>query len=242
MILGIFGIFAQNNESESKNRILTENRKIGNFDKIEVHGRFEVKLTQQENTSLSVSAQEKYLEFIETYVDNGTLIIGMKEPDKNKGFFDKLKEKYSDYTKVQRFEINVGVKNLESIEMSGASSLSTKNDFKLEKLSIDISGASKLTMDCDLNNAKIDASGASSILINGSAKDVSLDISGASSFKGIQFKCNKVMADVSGASSVKVYVSEKFIGDASGASAIHCYGNPDKVQRDVSGASKITME
>lgn len=242
LIFSLLGISAQNNDSENKNRIVTEEREVDNFDKIEVRGRFEIKLTQQENTAVTVAAHEKYLPLIETYVENGTLVVQMKEPDKDKGFFDKLKEKYSDYMKAQRFEVNIGIKDLKSVKLSGASALSAKNTFKLEDIYFDISGASKVTMNLALHNLTADISGASSVTFSGTAKNTSVAVSGASALKMGELKSNTSIALVSGASSATVYASEKFTGKASGASAIHCHGNPKDVERDVSGASKIDMK
>lgn len=243
-IMSIFGLFAQENDSasESKNKIITEHRKVGDFDKIDIKGRFDVKITQDENTSLSVVAQQKILEYIETYVEDQTLVVQMKEPSDKKGFFDKFKEKYSDYLNRQGFEINISVKKLKDIEISGATTVTSTNVLKSEKLSIDVSGASKITMECAVNTASLDASGASSLMLKGTAKEIMLDVSGASTFKGIEFVGEKVKADVSGASTAYVFATENFEGDASGASTIRCYGKPKKAVRDVSGASKITVE
>ena len=242
LVFSMLGISAQDNGSNNKTRIITQERDVDNFDKIEVRGRFEVKLTQQENTAVSVAAQESYLDFIETYVENGTLIVQMKDAEKDKGFFDKFKSKYSDYMKVQRFEVNIGVKDLKSVKLSGALALKTQNTFNLEDIYFDISGASKVMMTCALHNLTADISGASSVTFSGTAENTSVAVSGASALKMGELKSNTAIALVSGASSATVYASEKFTGKASGASAIHCYGNPKNVDRDVSGASKINMK
>lgn len=240
IIAGILSVFSQNDNSD--NRITTETRETGSFDKIEIRGRFDVKLTQQKNTSLSVAAQKKFLEYIETTVEDGTLIVRMKEPQGDANFVDKIKAKYSDYFNRQLFEITIGVNNLKEIKMSGASILNTQNNFVFTDINFDISGASKLQANCAFERSNIDISGASSVHIEGKGRDVSLDVSGASSYKGSNMKCEKVIADISGASNAEVYATDDFIGNASGASAILCLGNPKKTQRDISGASKITIE
>lgn len=70
-------------------------------------------------------------------------------------------------------------------------------------------------------------------------KKLEVDVSGATSLDARDLKAENVEIDISGASNAKVYASNKLEAEASGASHITFYGDPEKVETDVSGASNI---
>ena len=75
---------------------------------------------------------------------------------------------------------------------------------------------------------------------SGSTKKLDIELSGATKLNTSDLKAVDVTVDVSGASKCSVYSSSSLIADASGASKIVIYGDPPKVDTDVSGASSIS--
>lgn len=107
--------------------------------------------------------------------------------------------------------------------------------------SINASGASKLSASGLKNSLDIDASGASKLKIDGDVIEVKIDVSGASNVDADALKSRVASVDASGASNVRLNVTERLSSHASGASRISYSGNPGSVEKDVSGASKITQ-
>jgi hypothetical protein len=75
--------------------------------------------------------------------------------------------------------------------------------------------------------------------VTGSANKFDLVCSGASSFKGADLKVDEADLDASGASSIKIHVTETFKAHASGASSIQYKGSPKIYKQNASGASSI---
>lgn len=138
-------------------------------------------------------------------------------------------------------EVRGGVLHIETIE-----GIKSKSPLRViisapEISSINASGASKIVASGVANSAlEIDASGASKLKIAGDVIELKIDVSGASTVDADSLKSRVASVDASGASSVSVNVAEKLASHASGASKVSYSGNPSSVEKDVSGASKIT--
>ena len=123
------------------------------------------------------------------------------------------------------------------INLSGASDL--KGDIKAETLLADLSGASSLKASVQANAFSVTASGACNVDVSGAGDDLILDITGASSVKMYDYVVKGASIEASGASSVKVNVSEMLKANASGASSIDYKGTPAKKNLKSSGASSV---
>ena len=254
LFAGITQLFAQetsateqnnNAQNDSKNKIISEDRKISGFENIDVNGRFKVILYQQDKVSITVVAPDEFMEYIETTVANNTLKIDMIKVDKSQkpGLLDRLKIKYNDYLIRQPIEIHVGVQNLKTIYASGASVVETKNNFQLNNLNIQLAGASKGLLKCNIvNHIFIDLSGASKLETEGTANSIKINSSGAAKFEGDNFKVKNAEVKSSGASKIEIFASEKLDAELGGASTVICNGSPKVVNQTSSRASKIVIK
>ena len=104
----------------------------------------------------------------------------------------------------------------------------------------DISGASDATI-INVSNEflKLNVSGASKIKISGESKNLDLKASGASRIDAEQLTVDNANVNASGASNAVVSASNEVKAQASGASKIRYTGEPNKVDRNSSGASSI---
>jgi len=121
-----------------------------------------------------------------------------------------------------KMKATISTPNLNGVDVSGACKIDVAG-IKSDKFSIDMSGACKGTF-------------------AGNTKILSIDLSGATKLNTSELKATNVTVDVSGASKCSVYSSESLSADASGASTIVIYGDPAKVETDLSGASSITSD
>lgn len=116
-----------------------------------------------------------------------------------------------------------------------------KAEITVPKLkSVEASGACKISVEgISADSFELDMSGACSGDLSGEVKKLEVDVSGATSLDASHLIAENVEIDISGASNAKVYASKKLEAEASGASHITFYGDPEKVETDVSGASHI---
>jgi len=223
-------------------------RKLPNFTSIRVSNAIELYISQSDKTEVAVSAKsEEYRNRIITEVNGGTLIIRMAD---NKWW----KWGNEDY----RVKAYVSVKDLYAITASGATNIKIVNGLSSEKLKINLEGASDLKGDIKAGTLMADLSGASSFKgtvqanafsmkgsgacafeVSGSGDDLILDVSGASSVKMYDYLVKGASVSASGASSIKINVSDFLKLNATGASSIDYKGAAVIKDMKSSGASSV---
>lgn len=224
-------------------------RRVPNFTSIRVSNAIELYISQSNKTEVAVSAKsEESRNKIITEVVGGTLIIRMA--DNNRWW------KWSDDD--YKTKAYVSVKELYALTGSGATNIKIINGLSAEKLKINLSGASDLkgeikagTLLTDLSGASsikasiranafsAKGSGASSFEVTGTGDDLLVDVSGACSVKMYEYFVKGASVEASGASSVKVNVSDMLKVHATGASSIDYKGAASIKDMNSSGASSI---
>jgi hypothetical protein len=225
-------------------------RKLPNFTSIRVSNAIELFISQSNKTEVAVSAKtDEYKNRIITEVVGGTLIIRMAD---NYGRWWKWGNE--DY----RIKAYVSVNELYAINASGATNIKIVNGLNSEKLKINLSGASDLkgdikagTLMTELSGASnfkatvqanafsVKGSGACDIEVSGSGDDLIVDVSGASSVKMYDYLVKGASVEASGASSIKLNVSDMLKAHATGASSIDYKGSATIKDLQSSGASSV---
>ncbi len=196
------------------------------FDKIRVSGNINLVLSQADRASLAVSASEqKYTADIVTVVENGTLRISWAGGNS--------------WSRNRQLTVYVGFNQISAIEASGASDVRIVGSIQQEELKIDLTGASNLRGSLDLKLFVISLSGASEARLNGKAKQLTINSSGASDVHAYDLAVETCNASASGASDLKLKVSEELNAVASGASHIYHKGEAQKINVKSSGVSKV---
>ncbi|HOZ87981.1 MAG TPA: DUF2807 domain-containing protein [Bacteroidia bacterium] len=199
-----------------------QNRSISPFNKIEVHGSVNVLYTNSDSLSMKVKAKKNELENVETKVENGTLRVA------NKGNFS--------------MPVYVYVKNnhLNLIQASGASVFKTLNALKEDSLVLSASSAANVNVMVNATRVKSVQSGASLLTLAGSTDVFVAELSGASSLKAYDLVSKTTDILATGASSSKIYVTDKLKANASGASNIKVRGEVTDISAEATSASSIS--
>lgn len=134
-------------------------------------------------------------------------------------------------------------KDLQSIEIGGASSFTSDGEIKAEILDIEVSGASHFDANIDCQSLEVSVSGASSAEIGGKAVNANIEVSGASklSSNGEYLNTDYADVDLSGASTAEIICNKNITGEASGASKLSFRGAA-KADVSTSGASKAVRK
>lgn len=138
-------------------------------------------------------------------------------------------------------DLTVPADALESIRLSGASSVTGLEPLDPEQLSLQLNGASRVFLVVAVDELTVDADGASVANVGGQAQALSVRANGASSLRLDELAAQTATVDADGASTVEVLVEEDLQASAAGASTIRYGGDPQTLDRDVSGASTVTQ-
>ncbi|HTH32152.1 MAG TPA: head GIN domain-containing protein [Lacibacter sp.] len=227
MIVAIGFVSAQ--ETTVINDKNAEPRKVTSFHGIKISNAFDVIIKQGNEEAVVVSAsEEKFRERIKVNVVNGILQISY---DNEKIW------KWSNENKKLRAYISV--KNIDKLDISGATDIKVDGVLKGSNLKVDLSGASSLKGAISYTSVTIDQSGASNSKLSGTATNLDIDVSGASDFTGFDLVTENCRAEASGASDIKITVNKDLKVDASGASDIQYKGTASVSDFKTSGASSL---
>lgn len=208
---------------QGNGKVKSEIRDVASFDAIDISGGYEIHIAQTGESSLRIEADENLHQYIETYVENGTLYVSSERR----------------IARSKELDLYLTVDQLKSIESSGATEIASRGVIKGDKLDLDFSGAVEADLELDQQRVTGDFSGAAELDLRGKADEVSIDASGAVEVNALELETRRFSLDVSGAGEFELFVTEELNIEASGAVEVKYKGNPQNVNRQVSGAASI---
>ncbi|MEO5645568.1 MAG: DUF2807 domain-containing protein [Bacteroidia bacterium] len=201
---------------------ITEVRTVGDFTGIRTPCAVHVEITKGNICSVSVEGPQDELKDLKTEVLDGTLTIFCSN--------------------VEDVKVNVTVKDLHRIDVTGSSNTTTTNKLIVDSLFIIGSGASSMTLNVQANSIRTNLNGASNLKISGTTTQLDVLLSGASQLKAYQLVAEKAIITTSGASSAHVTATSSVAISTSGASEVHYDGNPSVKSIASSGASSASSK
>lgn len=206
--------------------VVMETREFSEFTKITTGHSFEITVTQSEDYSVIIKADDNLVEHLDVRLDGDTLVVNMA-PGKS--------------ARNATLEAEVSLPYLAGVNFAGASQgnllgIASQGDF-----TVSVSGASFLQGDLEVGRLEVNVSGASRIDLNGSSAAMDLHGSGASNLDMEDFTVDSAQVNLSGASTARLNVTSD-IGPATltGASRLIYSGDPAFRDFKTSGASSIS--
>ncbi|HLO37271.1 MAG TPA: head GIN domain-containing protein [Lacibacter sp.] len=220
-------LFAQ--ETTVINDKNAEARKVSGFHGIKISNAFDVIIKQGNEEAVVVSAsEEKFRDRIKVNVVNGILQISYDN--------EKVWKWSNENRKLRAY---ISVKNIDKLDVSGATDIKIDGVLKGSNLKVELSGASSLKGAISYASVTVDQSGASNSKLSGTVTNLDVDVSGASDFTGFDLVTENCRAEASGASDVKITVNKDLKVDASGASDIQYKGTASVSDFKTTGASSL---
>ncbi|MEX2232681.1 MAG: PspC domain-containing protein [Cyclobacteriaceae bacterium] len=199
---------------------------LRDFNQIEISGKFDVRVLQDDNYSVELTGPEQEKAQYTVHRTGETLIIDYK---RNKNF------KWEDWDKqgfsLEEMEITITMPSLEKIEATGLGTIRF-DDFSGDDLEIDARGPVKITGDINVQDLNIKLTGKSEADLSGNATNMNARIEFASRLRAYDLQTQDAFVEVGGASSAKVNVSGTLEMEEGIASDIDYRGNPNIVRRD----------
>jgi len=135
--------------------------------------------------------------------------------------------------------VMIDMPTLDKVKLSGAAEAELF-DFSGDVLYLDCSGASYVLFKGKANRINSESSGASKMVLNGSARSLYHEGSGASQIEAESLEVEQADIQMSGAAHAEIKVTESLNAKSSGASSIVYSGNPTRVEKQTTGAGKIS--
>lgn len=208
-------------------KVISEERQVSSFHSVDFSGTGEVTLIQGDQEGVTVEMEDNLLPYLKTEVVNRVLHIGFDDDGVLRSFQPTRPIKYE-----------VRVKDLSSIRTSGAINVNM-DSLSSTDLRIDISGTGSIMIN-DLKAEKLSGnlSGATKLVLAGSVLEQKIDLSGSCTFDASELESKKAKLTASGASDMKVWAHDELDLNLSGSSNVVYYGTP-KLTQEVSGSADI---
>jgi len=209
---------------EGNGRIVTEERVIGEFDKIVSSGSFVVDVSLTRKTGIWVETDENLLPYIETNIQGNTLLMGTKN--------DRcIKSR-------EAIHIYVDAVSIQKLKLSGSGVIYCDNIVG-EILELELPGSGEiLCSGLDLNYLIANLPGSGIIEIKGSAGTTEYTISGSGLIKGINLVSEKCYASIPGSGNIYSTVTDLLDVNISGSGNLYYQGDPEIIQK-ITGSGNI---
>jgi hypothetical protein len=217
------GCSGVSNYAKGSKTIKEENRNIEYFDKISLQCAAKIDISQGENNSVLIIADDNILPIIETKLSSQTLFISTKEnicTDKSK--------------------IIITMKDIAGLEISGSGDISAQGLIKSESLAISISGSGDVKIpSADLNNLAVKISGSGDVKIAGTGTNSLLEIYGSGDIDLSKLITTSAAITINGSGDCKVNATENLKAEINGSGDIKYKGNPKNIKRSIIGSGNI---
>jgi len=197
----------------------------GAFDRLEVDGTAQVRVSQGDRDQVFVGGDEDAQRSVELQLKDNRLVL---QPGGAWKFWKK-----------GRIQVEVQMRQLRQITLSGATDLQAAGPIRSERLGIAISGAGTVRFD-DLNAGalRFDISGAGDAQLAGQVGELALNVSGKGRLMGERMRAARAQVAISGVGNAQLWVTDRLAVSIAGVGTVGYWGRPE-VTRSTSGLGSV---
>lgn len=218
------------NKVKGNGNIVTDERKMSDYDQVDVAGPLDVELFSGSEGNVSVKAEENLLEYIITEVKGSRLVI-------------KVKEGHSLSPSIRNsILITVPFKDIEQVALSGSGDVYTRpnNIIKVSSLKANLAGSGDVKLEVDAEEVKANVSGSGDVSLTGKATELKCSVAGSGDIHAFELKANNVEASVTGSGDIKIYCDGVLKAKVTGSGDIKYRGNPTKEESKIVGSGSVS--
>ncbi|GGK20527.1 lipoprotein [Yeosuana aromativorans] len=210
-----------NGNVQSENRTLNEP-----FNAIKASHGLDVYLTQGDEESIVIEADENLHQLIKTEVKDNTLHI---YAEKNIGHASSKK-------------IMVSFKDISAISSSSGSDVVSTNTISSDRLELNTSSGSDMILKVNTTELDCNSSSGSDLKLSGTTQKLIADASSGSDIKAGELKAESSQVKASSGADITVNTVKELTASASSGGDITYYGNPEVVNRNDSPSGSIRKQ
>jgi len=206
--------------------VVTQQREVSGFNRIEIHGRGNLVLTQGDVESVTVEAEDNMITRVNTRVEDGRLLLEMKS-----ALFVRP---------TRSVTYHVTVCDLTEIGVLGAGAISSTTPIRVPSLKLGAAGACDVNLDLDVDELNFKVAGAGNLTLRGRADAFNAEVVGASDVEALELLIRNATLRTAGATSITMNVSETLSLEVDGACDIRYAGDAEVIKQEISGSSSVS--
>jgi hypothetical protein len=210
---------------QGSGNVVSQQKTVSDFHSINSKGTCKIKLTQGNEESLVIEAEDNILPYVQTEVSNGVLYITFE--NNNCHIYP-----------TKSINLYITMKNIEAIRTSGSCQLNSTN-VTFEELKIKTTGSSNINIESLVaKKLIINSQGSTIINITGQTEKQELDLKGSSEYLASNLDSQTPIVDISGSGEATVLVQKLLQVKISGMGKLDYYGSPN-VNQTISGLGRV---
>lgn len=213
----------------SETKFITETRDVKDFDQVKLREYGELIITQGEQESITIGADEELLPRIKTEVVNRKLIIAIEQ--------DWI-EQFSSYLTTRKIKYHLQLKNIQQLEISGAASVKAA-DLTADRLELKVSGAANVNVSqLHVHHLNVELPGTSNLDLAGQADVQTVVVSGAGMYRAPRLETQKTSIEITGSGKATVWAVTDLDVTITGFGSVRYFGDP-RVKRNIHGMGNL---
>jgi intein/homing endonuclease len=203
-----------------------EERKLDQFDRVEVSGSFDLVFTQGDEGFAVIEQSSVNRELIITEVEDNTLKISLKKGTR--------------YSKGPAARITITYKELKSIYNSGSSSIICESEITGQSFEFRNSGSgmAKIPM-LKVAALSVEISGSGGVNVGGTADEQEIKINGSGSINGFELISEVSKINIAGSGDAQVHVKERLDAKLIGSGSVRYKGTVKAPSVSVLGSGSV---
>jgi len=210
------------------NNIITQEKQLSVYDRIEVLSSYDVIFTDGEVGKIKIKAPDNILPLIQTEVSDGLLKIGA---EKNRY---KVKEPIIIYVPVDS--------RLKQVDIKGSADIYSEKNLETKALNVDIYGSGDVRLQVEASSLALKIDGSGDIRVGGKTDNLSININGSGDVEVPNLKAEKAAISISGSGDVSAYVTEDVDISIAGSGDVIIKGNPKKIKQKIKGSGRVNVK
>ena len=225
IVFFVWGCTISREKSGFSEDLVTEERPISDFSKLEVRGVFNLYLSQGEQVALRIEADEEVQKNIEINSRGEKLTLILEENNK---FYEKNK-----------VNIYLTIKDLDELEFDGVGIIKTEMPLKLERLKMKGNGVGNTNLELMVKDLDAEVNMVGNITLSGEAETVFLRNDGVGNMNASELKTDFLTLESEGIGKVEVYCEKELSITVNGIGKVTYAGNAEVKKLERNGIGKV---
>ncbi len=205
--------------------VITESRDVSGFDSVSLTGIGRVIITQGDEESLTIEADDNLFEYITSEVKSGTLELG---------FTDNVR-----IDSTSSITFTVGVKELTGLDSTGTGSIEI-GELGADNLNISTSGTGSISIGTlTATDLVANAEGTGDIKLAGNVETQEIMRVGTGDYDAADLESRIAKVEATGTGNVVIWVLDALDVEITGTSEVSYYGSPN-VTQNITGPGSLT--
>jgi hypothetical protein len=205
--------------------VQTEERKVGDFKKVDVRGFFNVYVTQGSDYKVELEGESNLLQYITTRVEGERLVIST--------------ENAVDLTTNNDLSVHVTLPETDEVVLSGSGNIISENTLSSPNpMSFAVNGSGDVKVAVDAPRVETSLAGSGKLSLSGQTRDLKVSIAGSGTFAGDSLKSENGEVTIMGSGSAYVFSSVKLDVTIGGSGDVYYTGDP-AISQHVYGSGSL---